>query len=73
MMNPTHLKPIQTLLSQLLQLPDMAQIPLDPHNPLLWIIVLATLLTAIEKSLNAIANLLRAIAPFVRNRKRPRQ
>jgi hypothetical protein len=48
-------------------------VPLDQTNPLIWILVFATLCTATEKPLNAIANLLRVIAPFVLNRKRPRQ
>jgi hypothetical protein len=35
--------------------------PLDPTNPLIWIIVITALITATEKPLNAIANLLRAL------------
>jgi hypothetical protein len=37
------------------------EMPLDPTNPLIWLLVLATFLTATEKPLNAIANLLRAL------------
>jgi hypothetical protein len=72
MMNPIHPKPIQTVPSQPLQLPNMSLIPLDSYNPLLWILVLAALLTATEKLLNAVTNLLREIAPFVLDQKRPR-
>jgi hypothetical protein len=35
--------------------------PLDPHNPLIWIIVITALISATEKPLNAIANLLRVL------------
>jgi hypothetical protein len=52
-----------------LQTPTMPP-NLDPTNPLIWLLVLATLLTATEKPLNAIANLLRAIAPFLKSRKK---
>jgi hypothetical protein len=46
------------------------EIPLDPTNPLVWLLILATLLTASEKPLNAIANLLRAIDTFTKSRKK---
>jgi hypothetical protein len=44
------------------------KIPLDPHNPLIWLLVLATFLTATEKPLNAISNLLKAIALLLKSR-----
>jgi hypothetical protein len=43
---------------------------LDPTNPLIWLLVLATLLTATEKPLNAITNLIKAIRPFIHTRKK---
>ena len=38
-----------------------ADLPLEAHNPLIWIIALTALITAIEKPLTAIAHLLRAL------------
>jgi hypothetical protein len=46
---------------------------LDPTNPLIWLLVLATLLTATEKPINALANLLRAIAPFLKTKSDPKR
>jgi hypothetical protein len=67
MMNTTQSQTIQTVPTQFPQLPDMTQLPLDSHNPLMWILVFSALLTATEKPLNAIANLIRAIAPFLKS------
>jgi hypothetical protein len=47
--------------------------PLDPTNPLIWLLVLATLCTATAKPLNAIANLIRAIALFLKSRRNGRE
>ena len=46
----------------------MTQIPLDPHNPLAWILVLTIFLGTTEKNLNAIANLIRVIALYLKSR-----
>jgi hypothetical protein len=69
-MNTTQSQTIQTVPTPLPQIPDMTQLPLDPRNPLIWILVFSTLITATEKPLNAIANLLRAIHLFFKNRNR---
>jgi hypothetical protein len=69
MMNSTQSQTIQTVPTQLPQIPDMTQLPLDPHNPLIWILVFSSLITATAKPLNAIANLLRAIALFLKSRR----
>jgi hypothetical protein len=40
------------------------EMPLDPTNPLIWLLTIAIFLGTTEKNLNAIANLLRAISSF---------
>jgi hypothetical protein len=62
-MNTDQPQAIQTIPTQFPQVPDITQIPLDPHNPLIWVLVFSTLITATEKPLNAIANLIRALKP----------
>ncbi|MCU0567734.1 MAG: hypothetical protein MUF49_14185 [Oculatellaceae cyanobacterium Prado106] len=42
--------------------------PLDSTNPLVWIIVLTALLGTIEKPLNAVAKVIRAIAALLDER-----
>jgi hypothetical protein len=56
MLNPTQTQAIQTVPAPMPQLPDITQIPLDPNNPLVWLLILV--------------NLLRAIAPFIRDRQK---
>lgn len=43
---------------------DSPQVPLDPTNPLVWVLVMTALLGNTDEVINAIANLLRAIASF---------
>jgi hypothetical protein len=61
--------------TQSIQLPPSTQtpgpVPLDPSNPLIWILVLTALLTATEKPLNALANLLKALAKLNPGRSAP--
>ncbi|MGI0493910.1 hypothetical protein ACN4EG_19175 [Alkalinema pantanalense CENA528] len=62
---PTATQPI-TIQPTTPQIPTPdTQIPIDPSNPLCWLLVLATLLTATEKPLNAIANLLKILSPLL--------
>ncbi len=60
MMNLQSTQPIQTIEPQLPT--TLPQIPIDPTNPLSWVLVLTLLLGTTEKPINATANLFRAIA-----------
>jgi hypothetical protein len=53
-------QPIQSIDPQLPT--TLPQIPVDPTNPLSWILVITLFLSSTEKPINAIARLLRAIA-----------
>jgi hypothetical protein len=58
-------------------LPQIApSLPIDPSNPLAWIIVLTTLLSATAKPLNATAKVITAIVALIRvinNKKRAKK
>jgi hypothetical protein len=42
--------------------PEPPQFPLDPNNPLVWILLMTALLGNMDEVINAIAGLIRAIA-----------
>jgi hypothetical protein len=57
-------------------LPQIApNLPIDPSNPLAWVIVLTALLSATAKPLNATAKVITAIAALIRvnNNKRSKK
>ncbi len=58
MLNSTQ--PIQSIEPQLPT--TLPQIPIDPTNPLSWVLVLTLLLSTTEKPINATASLIRAVA-----------
>lgn len=71
MMNSTNTQTIQT--TQTTQTTQPIDLPLpspsftlDPANPLVWILVTTTLLSHTDEIINAIANLIRAIASLRR-------
>ncbi|MBE9012451.1 hypothetical protein IQ250_19825 [Pseudanabaenaceae cyanobacterium LEGE 13415] len=55
----------QTIEPQL-PMPTLPQIPIDPTNPLSWIMVLTLLLGTTEKPINASAKLICAIAALIK-------
>lgn len=61
-------QPIQTI-EPPLPLPTLPQVPIDPTNPLSWMIVLTLLLGTTEKPINATANLIRAIAALIKTKR----
>lgn len=69
-MNAIETQPISTVTSPL---PDteFPQISTDPNNPLAWILLITLLLSNTDEVINAVANLIRAVAALKRrNRKR---
>ncbi|KAM3113640.1 hypothetical protein [Phormidesmis sp. 146-33] len=60
MMNLQSTQPIQSIEPQLPT--SLPQIPIDPTNPLSWVLVLTLFLGTTEKPINATASLIRAIA-----------
>ena len=63
MMNLQSTQPIQTIDPQLPT--TLPQIPIDPTNPLSWVLVLTLFLGTTEKPINATASLIRAIATLI--------
>ena len=56
---------IQSIESELPNLSiELSQVPLDPTNPLVWILVLTLLLSHTDEVINAVANLVTALANF---------
>lgn len=67
MMNSIETQPLPTISASLPKV-DSPQFPLDPTNPLAWVLVLTLLLSNTDEVINAIANLLRAIAALQRGK-----
>lgn len=61
MMNSIETQPIPTT-SVPLPAPEAPQFPLDPTNPLVWILLLTALLGNTDEVINAITKLIQAIA-----------
>ncbi len=63
MMNLQSTQPIQSIEPQLPT--TLPQIPIDPTNPLSWVLVLTLFLGTTEKPINATASLIRVIATLI--------
>lgn len=61
MMNSLETQPITTIAPPLPN-PEPLQFPLDPNNPLVWILLITALLGNTDEVISAIAGLIRAIA-----------
>lgn len=63
MMNLQSTQPIQSIEPQLPT--PLPQIPVDPTNPLSWMLVITLLLSSTEKPINAATNLVREIVTLI--------
>ena len=61
MMNSIETQPVTTIAPPLPN-PESPQVPLDPTNPLVWILLITPLLGNTDEVINAITALIREIA-----------
>ena len=69
MMNSIETQPTMTIAPPLTN-PEPPQFPLDPNNPLVWILLITALLGNTDEAINAIARLIRAIASLRQSNRR---
>ena len=67
MMNLQSTQPLQSIEPQLPT--TLPQIPIDPTNPLSWVLVLTLFLGTTEKPITATASLIRAIAILIKSKR----
>lgn len=72
MMNSIETQPITPIAPPAPTL-EAPQFPLDPTNPLVWILVISALLGNTDEVLYGMAELIRAIASLKRNKPRNRK
>lgn len=72
MMNSIQTQPITTIAPPV-PTPETPQFPLDPTNPLVWILVTSALLGNTDEVLHGMAELIRAIASLKRSKPRNRK
>lgn len=66
-MSTQDMPTLPTIAPDLAPLPhvELPPIPLDPTNPLIWVVMLILLLSHTDDLINAVANLVQVITPLI--------
>jgi hypothetical protein len=70
MMSPIETQPISTIATPLPKT-ESPQFPLDPTNPLVWILLITALLGNTDEVINAMTKLIEAIASLREDKSKP--